>query len=57
LADTLTPPEQTERFAARAHAAGRRVEVVWHRGAQHGWLTMPWDIRHFARWFDEHLQP
>lgn len=57
LADTLTPPEQTERFAARAHAAGRRVEVVWHPGAQHGWLTMPWDIRHFARWFDQHLQP
>ncbi len=57
LADTLTPPEQTERFAARARAAGRTVEVVWHTGSKHGWLTMPWDIRHFARWFDQHLQP
>ena len=57
LADTLTPPEQTERFVRRAQGAGRPIEVVWHRGAKHGWLTMPWDIRHFARWFDEHLRP
>lgn len=57
LADTLTPPEQTERFALRAQGAGRPIEVVWHRGAKHGWLTMPWDIRHFAQWFDEHLRP
>lgn len=56
LADTLTPPEQTERFATRARAAGRTVEVVWHRDAKHGWLSMPWDIRDFARWFDEHLR-
>lgn len=55
-ADTLTPLEQTEWFRAAAEKAGRRVEVVVRRGAGHGWLTMPWDIRQFAIWFDRHLR-
>ena len=56
LADTLTPPEQTERFAARARAAGRIIRVVWHPDAKHGWISMPWDIRDFGVWFDQHLR-
>lgn len=54
-ADTLTPLEQTEWFRAAAEKAGRRVEVVVRPGASHGWLTMPWDIRQFGLWFDQHL--
>ncbi|MGE3313090.1 MAG: alpha/beta hydrolase [Limisphaerales bacterium] len=54
-ADTLTPPEQSERFQKRALEAGRTVEIVMRPGKQHGWLTMLWDIRSFADWFDRHL--
>jgi hypothetical protein len=31
------------------------VELVVHPGGKHGWLTMLWDIHHFADWFDQHL--
>lgn len=55
-ADTLTPLEQTEWFRAAAEKVGRRVEVVVRSGAGHGWLTMPWDIRQFGIWFDQHLR-
>ncbi|HRI16206.1 MAG TPA: alpha/beta hydrolase [Verrucomicrobiota bacterium] len=54
-ADTLVPLEQTLRFQTLAQELGRVVEVVIHPGGGHGWLTLPWDIRKFARWFDEHL--
>jgi acetyl esterase/lipase len=56
-ADTLTPLEQTEWFRAAAEKVGRPVEVRIRKGAPHGWLTMPWDIRQFAIWFDQHLAP
>ena len=32
------------------------MELVVHPGGQHGWLTMLWDIRHFADWFDRYLK-
>jgi acetyl esterase/lipase len=54
-ADTLTPLEQSEWFAARAREAGGTVELVVRPGKKHGWLTMFWDIRRFARWFDRYL--
>jgi acetyl esterase/lipase len=56
-ADTLTPLEQTEWFRAAAEKAGRPVEVLVRPGAGHGWLSIPWDIGQFARWFDRHLKP
>jgi acetyl esterase/lipase len=56
-ADTLTPLEQSEWFQTRAREAGRHVELVVRAGKKHGWLTMLWDIRTFADWFDRHLQP
>ncbi|MBN2133453.1 MAG: alpha/beta hydrolase [Sedimentisphaerales bacterium] len=56
-ADTLTPLEQSEWFQTRAREAGRNVELVVRAGKKHGWLTMLWDIRTFADWFDRHLQP
>jgi acetyl esterase/lipase len=55
-ADTLTPLEQSEWFAARAREFGREVQLVVRPGKKHGWLTMLWDIRRFADWFDRHLR-
>jgi acetyl esterase/lipase len=55
-ADTLVPLEQSEWFVARARAAGREVKLVVRPGKKHGWLTMLWDIRLFADWFDRHLR-
>jgi len=54
-ADTLTPLEQTEWFAAKAREVGRPVQVVIHHGGRHGWLTMVFDIRRFADWFEQKL--
>jgi len=56
-ADTLTPPEQSERFQKRSRELGRTVEVVYHEGGKHGWPSMVLDIRQFADWFDLHLKP
>ena len=55
-ADTLVPLEQSQRYQERAQAAGGKVKVVVHRGGSHGWLTMFWDLRKFADWFDIHLR-
>jgi acetyl esterase/lipase len=54
-ADTLVPLEQSEWFVARAREAGGTVELIVRSGKKHGWLTMVWDIRRFANWFDRHL--
>jgi len=56
-ADTLVPLEQSERFVARVREVGGTIELVVRPGKQHGWLTMVWDIRRFADWFDRHLRP
>ena len=56
-ADTLTTPEQSEWFRDRARDTGRPVELIVRHGKKHGWLTMLWDIRMFADWFDRHLRP
>jgi acetyl esterase/lipase len=54
-ADTLVPLDQSQRFQARAQESGRTVELVVHHGGQHGWLSMLWDVRKFADWFDKYL--
>jgi acetyl esterase/lipase len=54
-ADTLVPLDQSQRFQARARELGETVELVVHPGGAHGWLTMLFDIRRFADWFDRHL--
>lgn len=53
--DTLTPPEQSERFQARAQEKGRLVQILFRPGAKHGWPTMLWDVRLFADWYDRYL--
>lgn len=55
-ADTLVPLDQSERFQAEARKSGRTVELVVHHGGKHGWLSMLWDIRQFAIWFDQYLR-
>lgn len=55
-ADTLTPLEQSEWFEARAREVGRPIKLVVHRGGRHGWLSMIFDVRRFADWFDAHLR-
>ena len=56
-ADTLVPLDQSQRYQAEAQSAGDTVELVVHHGGQHGWLSMLWDIRRFADWFDRYLRP
>ncbi len=55
-ADTLVPLDQSERFQTKAHEIGRTVELVVHHGGKHGWLSMLFDIRRFADWFDLYLK-
>lgn len=54
-ADTLVPLDQSKRFQDEAHKLGRTVELVVHHGGKHGWLSMFWDLRRFADWFDHWL--
>ena len=42
---------------AAAQKLSREVKLKVHPGGDHGWLTMPWDIRQFGIWFDGHLRP
>ena len=55
-ADTLVPLDQSVRYQRRARELGNIVELVVHHGGSHGWLSMPWDLRRFADWFDDTLQ-
>ena len=55
-ADTLVPLDQSQRYQAEARKLGNTVELVVHAGGKHGWLSMLWDVRQFAKWFDQHLQ-
>jgi acetyl esterase/lipase len=55
-ADTLVSLDQSERFQAEARKQGRIVELVVHHGGKHGWLSMFWDLRRFADWFDLYLR-
>ena len=55
-ADTLVPLDQSERFQAEARKAGCTIELVVHHGGKHGWISMFWDLRRFADWFDHYLR-
>ena len=55
-ADTLVPLDQSQRFQVEARKQGRIVELVVHHGGKHGWLSMVWDLRRFADWFDRYLR-
>ena len=55
-ADTLVPLKQSERFRDEAVKYKRDVKIVVHKGGNHGWWSMVWDVRAFANWFDQHLR-
>lgn len=55
-ADTLVPLEQSQRFQTKARELGRTVELIVRPGQTHGWLTMVFDVRLFADWFDYYLR-
>ncbi len=55
-ADTLVPLEQSVWFQEKARETGGTVQLIVRPGKRHGWLTMVWDIRRFADWFDQHLR-
>lgn len=55
-ADTLVPLDQSQRFQTAARNAGSTVELVVHHNGSHGWLSMVWDIRKFADWYDRYLR-
>ena len=55
-ADTLVTLDQSQRFQAEARKQGGTVELIVHHGGKHGWLSMPWDLRNFANWFDQYLR-
>lgn len=54
-ADTLVPLDQSQRYQTEARKLGNTVELVVHHKGNHGWLSMLWDIRQFANWFDRYL--
>lgn len=55
--DKLIAYDRSERFQSAAAAIGKPVELVRKKGKGHGWMTMLWDIKQFAEWFDRHLLP
>ena len=55
-ADTLVPLDQSQRFQAEARKRSCTVNLVVHHGGSHGWLSMVWDLRRFADWFDRYLR-
>lgn len=56
-ADTLTPLEQSQWFIEASEKAGAPpVELVVREGKKHGWITIVFDLRLLADFFDQHLQ-
>ncbi len=56
-ADEVVSIKQSEWYidAAKKHRA--KAKLIRKRGKGHGWATILWDMRQFAKWFDEHLEP
>lgn len=55
-ADTLVPLEQSRWFQEAARKAGApAVKLLVREGKGHGWLSILFDLRLMADWFDEHL--
>ena len=43
--------------ASDSEKHGATAKLIRKRGKGHGWATILWDMRKFAKWFDEHLEP
>ncbi len=55
-ADTVVTIDQSERYTETAKKRGAKAKLIRKRGKGHGWATILWDMRKFAKWFDEHLE-
>ena len=54
--DNLTPLDQSQRYIEAARKFGNTIELEVHKGGDHGWWTMIFDIHDFGAWFDRHLK-
>jgi acetyl esterase/lipase len=53
--DDLVPLQQSELMAAKLKGAKVASELQVRKGAGHGWLTIAFDMKLFADWYDKHL--
>jgi acetyl esterase/lipase len=56
-ADKVVSIKQSEWYIEAAEKHGATAKLIRKRGKGHGWVTILWDMRKFAKWFDEHLEP
>ena len=55
--DEVVSFQQSEWYIEAAEKHGATAKLIRKRGKGHGWATILWDIRKFAKWFDKHLKP
>ena len=55
--DEVVSIKQSEWYIAAAKKRGAKAKLIRKRGKGHGWATILWDMRTFAKWFDEHIAP
>ena len=55
--DEVVSIRQSEWYVEAAEKHGAKAKLIRKRGKGHGWATILWDMRMFAKWFDEHLEP
>ena len=55
--DEVVSFHHSEWYIEAAEKHGATAKLIRKRGKGHGWATILWDIRKFAKWFDEHLEP
>jgi len=55
--DEVVPIQQSEWYIEAAEKNGATAKLIRKRGKGHGWATILWDMRKFAKWFDKHLEP
>jgi acetyl esterase/lipase len=56
-ADEVVAIKQSEWYIEAAEKHGATAKLIRKRGKGHGWVTILWEMRKFAKWFDEHLEP
>ena len=55
--DEVVSIKQSEWYIEASKKRGAKTKLIRRRGKGHGWATILWDMRKFAKWFDEHLEP
>ena len=55
--DEVVSIQQSEWYIEAAEKNGATAKLIRKQGKGHGWATILWDMRKFAKWFDKHLEP